>query len=394
MSGIYVTLLDDPLWVGSVAPDDLPAATWPVLKAMLDAPGDKTGFFSITQEEDGLTLVMDARCQAAFTETSHSVPVSYAPQKWLAFEIHLGALAWEVPGVVCFLSTMMAESAISILNLSTYDRDFLLVSEPDVQKASGVIRESLQTDVDGLKEAMLELDVRRSASGHPEQLDAPLSRETAPLCSWEDGVAEQSGAAGDGFRGGGALAGGGAWGVTGSVEGAVLSHCNGLSCKLPLLRASQPGCAERGELYIKVLAAKLVVVQLQLSMLQQSTNALVKRLFFDTNAARRSFWSYTHTDCDVSLIIDETSLRDFPEGAILGPPTRWRAVKLCGHQFAFDETGVVSAMFAPYKERLPLLNVSTFSTNVTLVEEKDLDRALGAFEVARIIVESEEHSDV
>ena len=104
-----------------------------------------------------------------------------------------------------------------------------------------------------------------------------------------------------------------------------------------------------------MLAAKLAVVQVQLSMLQQSTNALVKRLFFDTNAARRSFWSYTHTDCDVSLIIDEASLRDFPEGAILGSPTSWRAVKLCGHQFAFDETGVVSAMFAPYKVRQPRL---------------------------------------
>ena len=38
-------------------------------------------------------------------------------------------------------------------------------------------------------------------------------------------------------------------------------------------------------------------------------------------------------------------------------------------------------MFAPYKERVPLLNVSTFSTNVTLVEEGDLARALGAFKL-------------
>ena len=32
------------------------------------------------------------------------------------------------------------------------------------------------------------------------------------------------------------------------------------------------------------------------------------------------------------------------------------------------ETGVVSAMFAPYEEGMSLLNISTFSTNVSLVD--------------------------
>ena len=48
----------------------------------------------------------------------------------------------------------------------------------------------------------------------------------------------------------------------------------------------------------------------------------------------------------VSLIIDQASLADFPSGAVLGSTTCWRAVKLCGRRFEFDETGVVSAMFA------------------------------------------------
>ena len=38
-------------------------------------------------------------------------------------------------------------------------------------------------------------------------------------------------------------------------------------------------------------------------------------------------------------------------------------------------------MFAPYEDGVPLLNISTFSTNVTLVEESDLERALSAFEL-------------
>ena len=80
----------------------------------------------------------------------------------------------------------------------------------------------------------------------------------------------------------------------------------------------------------------------------------------------------------------QTCVHDFPPGAVLGSPAPWRAMKLTGRKIGFDETGVVSSMFAPYRERVPLLNLSTFATNVTLVEERDLDAALSAFEVARM----------
>ena len=38
-------------------------------------------------------------------------------------------------------------------------------------------------------------------------------------------------------------------------------------------------------------------------------------------------------------------------------------------------------MYAPYEDGMPLLNFSTFSTNVSLVEEADLERALDSFEL-------------
>ena len=100
---------------------------------MLGSPRDgeeDTGFFSFTHEEDGLTLIMDDRSYAAFEESALIERLTCAPDRWCAFEIHLGSLAWEVPGLVCFLSTIMAESRISILNLSTCDRDFVLVPPP------------------------------------------------------------------------------------------------------------------------------------------------------------------------------------------------------------------------------------------------------------------------
>ena len=46
-------------------------------------------------------------------------------------------------------------------------------------------------------------------------------------------------------------------------------------------------------------------------------------------------------------------------GAIVGSYAQWRPLRLCGKAFGFDATGVVCAMYAPYEQGLPLLNIST-----------------------------------
>jgi len=159
-------------------------------------------------------------------------------------------------------------------------------------------------------------------------------------------------------------------------------------------------------MYIKVLPARLVVVRLQQGMLPPSTHALIKRLLFSSGGSggdrgsghrdsggerdggadrdRTSLWSYTRTEEEISLILDQEALDDFPPDAIVGSPSVWRAFKLCGRLFSFDETGVVSAMYAPYERGVPLLNISTFVTNITLVEESEMERALDAFELPHI----------
>ena len=346
-----------------------------------------------------------------------------------------------------------------------------------MRQAMAVIRDSLHDDVDGLREAMLELDVRRSldnaspgdslllpsepsesdphsrsasltASQHgsrgaelhkaaSQDVHAPSGLSQAPLASLNAaaeaseretaaGAANGRGAAAGGAPGGGANASGAAPGAGGACGCSRIGESNDRCGSPPMGRRTQasastpttPGLSaaafgaatsprlgprllellppegnEASELYIKVIAARLVVVRLQLNMLAASTNALVKRLLFPSRSVRCSFWSYTHTEGDISLIIDEDSLVDFPSEATTGSPSCWRAVKLCGRRFAFDETGVVSAMFAPYKERVPLLNISTFSTNVTMVEEMQLDTALGAFELVCKMAEPEEEGE-
>lgn len=53
--------------------------------------------------------------------------VTVAPQAWRAIQIHLGPMVAEFPGIVSFLSKLLANDKISILNMSTYDTDIIYV---------------------------------------------------------------------------------------------------------------------------------------------------------------------------------------------------------------------------------------------------------------------------
>ncbi|KAL1523015.1 hypothetical protein AB1Y20_017977 [Prymnesium parvum] len=380
---LNVTLVSERLWVGRILPPELHGCAWPLLKCLMSSTansGERAGFFSFTQDEDELTLMMDDWCHHVFASSASASAITYMPRRWRAFEFRLGALAWEVPGVMSFLSTLMSESQISILKVASYDRDFLLVQETDVAGASRLIQERLHLDVDCLKEAMQEkLATRRMglAAGEGEEGEegsfSQSRRAEAPDSEYGDGASSTDG------RGGRA-------GSSRAAEESESDVAAGAS------DGAHPWSTDDSDgLYVKVLPTNLVVVRLQLAMLSLSTHALIQRLLFSSSRGRRCFWSYTHVEDEVSLIVDDLTLQDFPEEALVGgTSTRWRPLMLAGRSFAFNETGVVSAMFAPYEDGVPLLNISTFSTNVTLVEDSDIERALSAFKLPHKVLECEE----
>ena len=485
-SDLTVTLHAAKLCVGRLrGASGLRAATWPLLKSLFGPTAGPVGtchgsqgFFSVTQEEDETTLVLDARCRAAFEEVAPIATVEYAVDGalWRAFELFLGSLAWEVPGVTCFLSQLMADSNISILKLSSSDIDIILVQEADVAAATCVVREHLANDARGLQRSIsqktAESQVRRSASS----ADA-FELEHALALAQIDEPVFKSGAAGSGHDGHDSPASGSAMAsaayssplrgspssrrfsrissqenlAADAPRGAAASpqHVSHDYSSQPLARQRQRAAELRAQrasgaladlraggesIFVKVLAVRLAVVRLQLSMLRASGHALVQRLLFAPPGA--SFWSFTHAHDEISLVIDEGNLAEFPAEvrtasraspsrhltvlptrpsratctctctcmymtlhctiptlyrvrpsrartpqATVGSASRFRALRLCGRSFDFDTTGVVSAMFAPYEEGLPLINVSTFSTNLSLVEDDDLERAVASFEI-------------
>ena len=80
-------------------------------------------------------------------------------------------------------------------------------------------------------------------------------------------------------------------------------------------------------------------------------------------------------DDELTLLISEEDSKLFPPNSLIISPEKWKIIKLCGRAIEFDETGIVSAM-SRVENDIPTLNISTASTNCTLVPEELVDEAL------------------
>ena len=87
-----------------------------------------------------------------------------------------------------------------------------------------------------------------------------------------------------------------------------------------------------------------------------------------------TFWSLTRTPDELSLVCDEDAVP--PSVARVEPG--WRAFRLEG-PIPFAETGVLAGLASPLAAAgIPLFALSTFDTDLVLVQERDLERAIAA----------------
>lgn len=83
-------------------------------------------------------------------------------------------------------------------------------------------------------------------------------------------------------------------------------------------------------------------------------------------------WSLTRTPRELSLVCPEDDLPPSVERAERG----WRAFEVEG-PVPFDETGVLAGLAAPLAAGgIPVFAISTYDTDLLLVRERDLERAV------------------
>lgn len=106
------------------------------------APGDEIppwalrsgGFVSVTRTADELSLVC---LESAVPQNVQSEP------GWRLFKIE-GPLDFALTGILASVAQPLAESAVSLFAISTYDTDYVMVKEQDVEKAAHALENAGQ----------------------------------------------------------------------------------------------------------------------------------------------------------------------------------------------------------------------------------------------------------
>ncbi len=114
-SGLSIATLPGRYAISRLEPDG-PVPSWFPGKAELQ---------SLTRTRDELSLVTEEEAVTADIKSEKG---------WRAFKV-LGPLEFSLTGIMATLSSALAAEGISLFALSTYDTDYILVKEEDLEKA-------------------------------------------------------------------------------------------------------------------------------------------------------------------------------------------------------------------------------------------------------------------
>ena len=112
----------------SVLPDRLAICRLPP-DAALPAPPAGGGLWSVTRTAEELSLVLP-------DEARH--PDWKAEPGWRALQVDW-TLDFALTGILASLAAPLAEAGVSLFAISTYDTDYVLVRERDLEKAAAAL---------------------------------------------------------------------------------------------------------------------------------------------------------------------------------------------------------------------------------------------------------------
>ncbi|XP_033112147.1 cytosolic arginine sensor for mTORC1 subunit 2-like [Anneissia japonica] len=141
-----LTVQEHRLHICSIARENASILSHPILKLILARSSFKCKYFCLTVTPDDITLVLD---EDGYKELPEDVTVSSQCSLWVA--MHATCEASE--GGPCmnkltkYVILPLADSEISVFNISTFQDDFILIKESDLEKAVACLSRSNQVTV-------------------------------------------------------------------------------------------------------------------------------------------------------------------------------------------------------------------------------------------------------
>jgi Uncharacterized conserved protein len=109
--------------------------------AALDSMGNAGDFISLTRDKDEVTLIIS---ESEWARIAHRFPMAQVQtgRRMIVFDT---VLDFTVVGFIAEISRALAEAGISILNVSTYTTDIVLVHESKFDAAVVAVKQALVT---------------------------------------------------------------------------------------------------------------------------------------------------------------------------------------------------------------------------------------------------------
>lgn len=92
----------------------------------------KQSFYSITKTDEELSIVVDEDI---------NIQSDIVEYNWRAIKI-VGTLDFSLIGILSRISTILAQAKISIFAISTYNTDYVLLKENQLEKAIEVLKQN------------------------------------------------------------------------------------------------------------------------------------------------------------------------------------------------------------------------------------------------------------
>ncbi len=90
-------------------------------------------------EDKNFSCIAKTKSELSIVCAQEKIPGGILAEKdWRAFKVQ-GPLGFVLPGIVASLSSPLAEAEISIFYISTYETDYLLVKEENLEKVAEIL---------------------------------------------------------------------------------------------------------------------------------------------------------------------------------------------------------------------------------------------------------------
>lgn len=317
-----IHILEHRLRVANIKKDTIAKYTHALIKISL-LPNSRPSFFSFTEAKDGYTVIVEEEVFSELPIDKDDVEV--AESAWRVLTISAGAFGSNnltgISKIVKSVITPLADYSVSVLIISTYQSDYVLVQESDLTVALQCLSHNFK--------------IFQETGASPEQVTLSLGERMAGVFGKQ---VEESG-----------------------NPSRPIIH----PLVYPLNRYH--------------------ITSLDSQMLQTLTPLILELMFYSGSRPipKESYESFFHIsiiDGDISLVLETDAISRFPAGSLYTSNTDecWRMIRVGDSPLGFEESGIVAQVSEPLADAdISFYYNSTFHFDHQLVPEHDLDKAMG-----------------